>query len=90
MIANAADAKSRVVTLLYLLRDRYELEPAMAGGKLHRDYSGVDGFRQLLNEVRAALQTPEPLTSGTWCSDAEAREYLSAMVDAYDASVRSC
>jgi hypothetical protein len=86
MIANAADSKSRVLTLLYLLRERYQLDARAAGNKLHRDYSGDESFRQLLDEIRAALQTKDAFTSGTWSSDAEARQYLVAMLVEYDRS----
>lgn len=46
MIANAADAKFRVVTLLYLLCERYQLDVGTAGKKLYRDYSENESFCQ--------------------------------------------
>jgi hypothetical protein len=84
LIANAEDAASRVQGLLYLLRDRYQLEAATAGMKLHGDYASDGGFMQLLVEVRAALAGTEPVTGGTWCSDAEARQYLGVMLAEFD------
>jgi|GEM_PF-4409523 len=87
MIANAQDAKSRVEALLYLLRDRYQLDAASAGSKLRCDYSGSYSLQQLLSEVRAALQTEGgSITSGTWCSDADAQQYLIEMLAEYDMS----
>ena len=88
MITNAEDARARVQTLLYLLRNRYELDATTAGSKLCRDYSTNAGFQQLLSEVRAALETTSSLTSGTWCSDTEARQYLLAMLAEYDRQVQ--
>lgn len=84
MIGNAKDATTRILTLLYLLRERYQLDAAAAGEALYRDYSGDSAIQQVLGEVRAALREGAPLVSVGWCSDAEARTYLAAVLAEYD------
>lgn len=90
MILNAADARWRVVGLLYLCRERYAVEASEAGRLLALENGGAAYADELISEARKyALPGSPALNQGSWMADEEAVRYLRDLVVAYETPHRS-
>ena len=87
MVGNAADKAGRIRALVYLFRIRYETGAPAAGKQLRGELPDNSLCALVLDELRAELAAPSAsLGVGSLITEAEAREYLSAMLRAYDDS----
>ena len=87
MVGNAKDTAGRLRTLVYLFRIRYELDAQTAGRQLGAELPGNRLCELVLDELRAELAAPSiSLGIGSLVYEALGREYLSAMLHAFDES----
>ena len=84
-IGNAEGARLRVVSLVYLCRERYGLDPSEAGRKLRQRFAGTAYCEQVIAEATSSLASDEDISLGTICSPEQARRYLGELVLAYHA-----
>jgi hypothetical protein len=87
MVGNADDKAGRLQNLVYLFRIRYEIDAQSAAKQLRGELPGNRLCARVLDELRAELAAPSvSLGVGSLVPEAEAREYLSAVLCAYDDS----
>jgi hypothetical protein len=85
MINNAKGPKERIQTIFYLCRSRYEWDAGPAGTQLAEESPGNRLCEQSIEELRAELSSPSTHLGIVLEGDAEVRNYLSALLNAYDA-----
>jgi hypothetical protein len=85
MVHNAKDRTQRIQTLVYLLRERYQLDAKAAGSLLARDSRDHKSFRQIVDELRAELASPSVDLVMLGETDSALREYLSKVIEQFDA-----
>ena len=87
MVRDADNKEGRLQTLVYLFRIRYEIDAQSAAKKLQGEHPGNWLCALVLDELRAELTAPSMnLGVGSLVPEAEAREYMSAVLCAYDNS----
>ena len=85
MVHNAKDRTQRIQTLVYLLRERYQLDPKGGGSLLARDSGDHESCRQIVAELRAELASPSVDLVMLGETDSALREYLSKVIEQFDA-----
>ncbi len=88
MVDNAGNAARRLQTIIYLFHLRYEADAETAGIKLKKELKDNELCRQVIDEMREEISNPTlNLEFGSALSDAEARKYLTDMLDSFDNAV---
>jgi hypothetical protein len=85
MVANANDSRHRILTLAYLLMERYRANEEEAGRRLAEE-PGPNQLRDTtIEELRLELATPSAdLAYVRFRTDQEVRQYLQRFLNAYD------
>ena len=84
MVSNAMEPIDRVRTIFYLCGIRYEATARAAGKSLADETPDNLLCRQSIAEVRTELASPSSDLGMVQVSDTEVREYLRALLAAYD------
>jgi hypothetical protein len=84
MVSNAKDAIDRIKTILYLFRDRYQVDAQAGGRLLAGEQSDNLLCKQVIEELRAELNSPSTDLSVGGLTDADARKHFESVLRAYD------
>jgi hypothetical protein len=85
-IDNAEGAKARVLAVLYLCRERYQLSAGEAGKRLCESFGGAAYCEELMAEVSRYLESGEVISMKPVCSSEQAGSYLVELLSSYKAS----
>lgn len=85
MIANAEGTAMRLQTLYYLLKERYQLNAAMAAEQLLSESKVNPACSSLLNELKKEIGRPTiELGMGKVFGDADARSYFQEILSKFE------